>query len=533
MTAAVLGNPSTFAYKTTFFAGTSGSGGGSAGVGELLHAGLATWDDRGELRAQLAEAVPSIENGLWKLFPDGRNETTWKLRPGGHWHDGTPLTAEDVVFTDRVARDRDMAAFFRDNLLLSVEGVEAPDPQTIVIRWRQPQIHAVTLFSRAAAQIMPRHLLEEGWLQGQADFPQHPYWGSDDFVGAGPYRLREWVLGSHLVLEAHGRYTLGRPKIDQIEVRFFQDPNTLLTNVLAGTVDLTLGGTLSLEQALQVRDRWGAGRVDIGYKDWMVILPQFIDPIPRAIGEVAFRRAMLHAIDRQQLVETLMGGAVPIAHSPLIPTEPEYQEVEPNIIRYAYEPRIALQLLEEIGFRRGVDGQLRDAGSQRLAVEIRAQGGDLEEKTLLAVADSWRQIGLAVDALPIPQQRQSDRAYVATFPGFHLMQHGNDLISILGRFRSRSTPLPENNFAGANRNRYVSQEFDALIDRFYTTVARGERVVVIGELLRHITDRMTMLSLFYGTEATVLASRLQHVGTTNRSTRSTQAWNAHEWDLRS
>src|SRR5688500_1336340 len=72
------------------------------GVNELellLHAGLAVEDEQGSLHPILADAIPSLDNGLWKLLPGGRMETTWRIRPGATWHDGTPFTAEDLVFT--------------------------------------------------------------------------------------------------------------------------------------------------------------------------------------------------------------------------------------------------------------------------------------------------------------------------------------------------------------------------------------------------------------------------------------------------
>ena len=56
----------------------------------------------------LAEAIPSFENGLWKVFPDGQMETTWKIREGARWHDGTPFTSGDVLFTSKLEQDKEL-----------------------------------------------------------------------------------------------------------------------------------------------------------------------------------------------------------------------------------------------------------------------------------------------------------------------------------------------------------------------------------------------------------------------------------------
>lgn len=84
---------------------------------------------------------------------------------------------------------------------------------------------------------------------------QLAYWGPE-FVGAGPYRLREWAKSSHAIFVANGDYVLGRPRIDEIEVKFIPDPNPLEANILADTVQVTLDKSISIEQAIQVRDQW-------------------------------------------------------------------------------------------------------------------------------------------------------------------------------------------------------------------------------------------------------------------------------------
>jgi len=94
----------------------------------LVNAGLSTKGLNQALEPQLAEAVPSIENGLWKLLPDGRMETTWKIRPNARWQDGAPFTADDVVFTARMLQDKDLE-FIVEPRVADIETIEAPDPK--------------------------------------------------------------------------------------------------------------------------------------------------------------------------------------------------------------------------------------------------------------------------------------------------------------------------------------------------------------------------------------------------------------------
>ena len=117
-------------YLYTRLAGT-GIGPGAPALQQMLAVTLADLDASGGLRPMLAESVPSIENGLWRLFPDGRMETTWKIRPGARWHDNTPFTSDDVLFTASLLQDRELT-LGRIAGYSYVERLEAPDPQTVV-----------------------------------------------------------------------------------------------------------------------------------------------------------------------------------------------------------------------------------------------------------------------------------------------------------------------------------------------------------------------------------------------------------------
>ena len=100
--------------------------------------------------------MPSVENGLWQVLEDGRMVTTWKLKPGVTWHDGTPLTAEDLAFAARVGMDKDVPEF-GDVGFGFVDRVEAIDSQTITTYWKRPYIEADPVCSFCLpCEILPR-----------------------------------------------------------------------------------------------------------------------------------------------------------------------------------------------------------------------------------------------------------------------------------------------------------------------------------------------------------------------------------------
>ncbi|HEY3116659.1 MAG TPA: ABC transporter substrate-binding protein, partial [Chloroflexota bacterium] len=383
-------------------------GQGIAGLDQLqfmVNSGTAGVDDQGELHPLMSEAVPSTENGLWVVLPDGRMETTWRIREGAQWHDGQPLTAADLLFTANLGQDKQLA-IFGDPVYEQIQNIREIDSRTLTVAWKRPYIKADFLFVTRPNLPVPKHLLERPYLDDKMSIPALPYW-HEDFVGTGPFKVRQFVRSSHVSLVANDLYALGRPKVDEIDVRFIPSSTTLEANLLAGAVDLVLGRSLSLEQALVVRDQWQAGHVETGdFSQVMVLYTQFINPSPAIIGDVQFRRALLHAIDRQQLADSLQAGLAPIAHSFLNPGEPDYRAVQDATVRYEYDPRLAAEMLGNLGYLRAADGAWKEPAGQPLSLEIRTtQGDDLQEKLMFAAADQWQRLGIRTDSILVsPQQ---------------------------------------------------------------------------------------------------------------------------------
>ncbi len=523
VTAVIMGNPASVIGRLSGF----GQRGVDA-VEELVHVGLTNMDRQSVRHPVLAESVPTVENGQWQLFPDGKMETTWKIRENARWHDGTAVTAADFLFAARVGQEGD-APEFGDVGYGFIESVSAPDSRTVLVRWKQPYIDADTMFAtRAFAAPMPAHLLESVYSQNKGAFTQQAYFG-EEFVGTGPYKMRDFSRGISLVVEAFDGYTHGRPKIDVVDIRFVSDPTTIIAKLLAGEAELTLGKTLSVEEALEVRAQWRDGKVDVASANAVSIYPQFQNTNPIVIQDVRFRRAMLHAIDRQHLMETLLGGLSAVADSFMFPNQPQYADIEARLPRYAYDPRIAGQIVEQIGYTKGSDGFYVDSAGQPLTVEIRATTTDINQKSMYTVADAWQRVGVRVDPVTMPRQRAEDNSYLFTFPAFYLQRYTSDLPGLKNLHSSRS-PLPENNFRSGNTSRYKNPEFDALLDRYFATVPQSERHELLSQIVYHVADQVTQLGLFFDAEPTMIHNRLVNIAA--RPPEVTQAWNAQLWDIK-
>ena len=141
---------------------------------------------------QLAEEIPSIAKGTWKVNPDRTMETTWRLRPNIKWHDGQPFTSADLLFTHEIGRDTEIAGVTAASASGKLmDSVSAPDPLTFVVHWSAP---FVTADLTGVGDILPKHLTEDMYRKDKQSLVNSPLL-STEFVGLGPYRMVHWEQG--------------------------------------------------------------------------------------------------------------------------------------------------------------------------------------------------------------------------------------------------------------------------------------------------------------------------------------------------
>ncbi|HZT07923.1 MAG TPA: ABC transporter substrate-binding protein [Chloroflexota bacterium] len=492
---------------------------GVADVALMVDAGLTARDDQDMLHPELAEGVPTIDNGDWKLFPDGRMETTWKIRERAAWHDGTAFTADDLLFTWQVVSDPALPVFSAPGFE-SVEDVEAPDPRRVMVRWKQAFIYADQMFSTALAVPMPRHVLERAYADDKLGLPQHPYF-TTEFVGTGPFKVKQFVPDSFVALTANDDYVLGRPKIDEIEVRFIPDANTIMANLLSGTVQVVLDPrSLTSAQALQIKDQWTDGHFDFGRSSWVVMFPQQISPNPPAMADVRFRRALMHAINRKEMGE-LAPIPVQIADSWVGPDWVQYRDVQESIVPHPYDLQRANELLGELGYAKGADEMYQNAAGQKLSVEVRVPGTDINLRSGQTVLDYWKQAGIGGELAVVPAQRTNDREYRSTYPGVELIRPGAAVDTFVN-VKSTEIPLAERNWAGTNRQRYASPALDTIIERYLTTIPPSARLDVLRDAVHFVGENLVYMGLIFDPPVLLISNRLKNVPPAS-------LWNGHEW----
>ena len=142
----------------------------------------------GALRPVLAEALPSIAAGTWKIESDGTMEQTWKLRGNAKWHDGQPVTANDFVFAREIIANPAIPTTATDARDLIISAA-APSPQILVLRFKGTS----PLAEQMLYDPYPQHILGDVYATGDIDrFMAHEYW-TTGYVGAAPIA---WPNGS-------------------------------------------------------------------------------------------------------------------------------------------------------------------------------------------------------------------------------------------------------------------------------------------------------------------------------------------------
>ena len=502
-----------------------GIGGGAKNAEMLPHERLVVLNDRGEYQPQLAVEQISVEKRTWKVNTDGSMDVTWKVHPNVVWHDGTPFTVEDVIFALNVRRDPEIGARIPGRPDL-IESVVVVDAHTLVVHWSALYANA----NRAEGlEPAPRHLLESAYRADKTSLANSPYL-TTEFVGLGAYRLVRWDRGSHMEFAPFEGHYRGRPRLDGIVIRFLGDPNTMVANILASSVDVLLPEGVGLESALEIRRRWEGTGNEVRFDfegDLDMIDSQHRRDVARpsnGLTNRVVREAFYRAIDRQALTDAVNDGMAPVADSWFSPSDQRRAEVETAIPQYPYDVARAQQLLASAGWLRASDGVLTHAETgERFISEIRSSQGSEQEMGVLA--NFWKAIGAQIEILVIPSARQGDREYAANFPGM-LIESPPSYRFYEDRYHTRRLASAETRWTGTNRSGYLNGAVDALTDRLSVTIDAGQRIPIHRELLQTFLGDVAIMPLYWEVVPVLTVKGVKTV----RIADSTATWEMTAWD---
>jgi peptide/nickel transport system substrate-binding protein len=334
----------------------------AAWVSQMTVIGLAGWDDKNNLYPMLATEIPSVANG--GVSADGLT-ITWKLKPDLKWSDGQPLTSADVKFTWEADMDPKNAPYTRSGYD-QVASIDTPDATTAVIHFSKLYPDWQVMFTSGPnnqGQLLPEHILKgQTGLEKNAEIHQPT-------VASGPWVITEWVAGDHMTFKPNPNYYAGKPKLDQINIKFVPDPETQLAALKTGDVQVGLDFAESdiptltaLEPAIHMRVDSGPefehmlfnlGITNSTVKDASgKVVGNSDQPGPCALTDVNVRKAIILGIDRETMVQTLLEGKTTVPAS----LWPNSYWTNTSLTPYPYDPEQAKTLLDTAGYKPGADG---------------------------------------------------------------------------------------------------------------------------------------------------------------------------------
>ena len=348
--------------------------GAHAGLGVQLFAGLVRVDDEFRPRPYLAER--------WEVSDDGLSYA-FHLAPDARFHDGTPITSDDVAFSLALVKQHHP---FGIAMFDAVDRVDTPDPRTAVIRLARPHPALMQSLVPLLMPVVPRHVFGDG-----RDPKTHPMNAAP--VGSGPFRFKKWVRGQYVILQRNDDFFIeGRPLLDRIVVKFFNLPSVRLLALEKGEVDYyPFAGVrfrdiprIADNPDLRVSTRGYEALGPLNYVEFNLREPPFDD--------LRVRRAVAYAIDQAFMVNTLHGGLPRPGYGPLHRSSPFHSD---GLNRYPVDLDRARKLLDEAGYA-------PDAEGLRLSVVLDYPPFHIDSLATGAnyIRAQLKKVGIAVDLRP-------------------------------------------------------------------------------------------------------------------------------------
>ena len=290
------------------------------------------YDENWEPQPYLAES--------WEVAADGMS-VTLNLVQNATFHDGQPVTSEDVAFS--IMNTKDNHPF--KSMFEPVDTIDTPDAHTVVINLSKPHPALLLALSPALAPVLPKHVYGDG-----QDPKSHP--ANTAPVGSGPFMLEEFTAGEAIVMKKNPNFFLeGRPKLDEIIIRIIKDPSALLIAMENGDADLYpfMAGSQEIKRLEKDEDLaiTTEGYAAVGPVNWLAF-----NTASEKLSDVRVRQAIAYAVDREFITKALHRGVSSPQRGPIIESSPFFDETIPA---YDVDLEKAQALMNEAGFGDGME----------------------------------------------------------------------------------------------------------------------------------------------------------------------------------
>ena len=452
-------------------------------ISAKLHDGLLDYD-------QNLKPIPSLAQS-WSVAADGLS-VTFKLRPNVKFHDGKPLTSEDVKFT----LENILPKFNPQGqaIFSSLSRVDTPDALTAVVVLKEPAPYMLAGFSAFMSPILPKHIYDTAERPSSNPAVRAP-------IGSGPFRFVEWVRGDHVLLERNPDYwNPGKPYLDRIIFKVIPDPSTRVLAFEKGEVDF---GTLSPVPIVELLRLAKLPHIKTTSHGLAMLSPVLLlgfnldDPI---LKNVAVRRAIAHSLDLKALARVAWGGTVTAGTSPVSDLQPVFQVQD--VPGYPFDRKKAEAMLDAAGYPRG-------AGGMRFTMNYDPLPWDENHRrTAEFIREQLRQIGIDVnmrsqDLASYMRRIWTDRDFQTYHTGTFNMP--DPVIGMQRLYYSKAfvKGIPFSNSG------YVSPAMDALWESARVELDTTKRQLIIGNIQRLAMEELPYIPLVNTHYQNVYNKRMQ------------------------
>ncbi|MEZ4659619.1 MAG: ABC transporter substrate-binding protein [Caldilineaceae bacterium] len=463
-----------------------------------IHNSLLLADKDLVTQPQLAESYEVAEDGLTYTF---------KLHQGVKFHDGKEFTAADVQYTYDYYRNPDNGSTLINNFL-GMDSIDTPDDYTVVIN--MAEVNAASLTTWAETPIV------------QSEY--HAEVGEDAYrtapIGTGAFKLVEFNPAEVVLVEAFDDHYRGRPKIDMIRQEVVPEPSVRTIALETGDSDSALWPLL-VEDSLRLAEdpnftviktsTGGVKHIPLNNK-----LPQLADK--------RVRQAMMHALDRQRIIDDLWNGAATVANSNLGPKFAFYSlDQDPNLKRYDYDVDKANALLDEAGWAMGADG-VREKDGEKLTFTCTTITGDSARRPIAEFAQqAFKEVGIDMQLEEAPIS--------AILEG---LTNGTVDASLFNWTYGSVDPDPSSTLrsdGGQNWNSFENARVDELIDLGLKTVDPEQRRQYYHEIQQIVVEEVPMLYLQWDDWYNVFTARVKGLPDSANDAFAIYFNGLHEWWL--
>ena len=317
-----------------------------------IYDNLVEEDENGNYVESLAESY---------TVSDDEKEYTFNLRQDVKFHDGTQMTADDVVYSINRTIEKGWAA----DMTAAIDSVEKVDDYTVKLILSKPFGGMIGSLASPYFSIMSKAYAEEN---GEDAVERAP-------MGTGAYKFVEWKTGDHITVEANEDYFKGAPAIKTVTFKPVTDKNTGLVALQAGEIDTYLNVNNSDIETVKSDENLAFYSTDLAA---VLSLNMNIEKEP--LNDVKVRQAINYAINKENIITGALEGNGTEANSAISPTCDGYSE---NVTGYEYDPDKAIELLKE-------------AGQENLTLHIKIKEDSKVQKVAQIIQSDLNAVGITV-----------------------------------------------------------------------------------------------------------------------------------------